>query len=85
MLILLCVAFGFNAGFFASKKMSRTKQSALVHSMLGIFGAVAVGWLYCCVSLAPGVNGVNVFSMLIAITCAAGLLVLYEMLEHGDL
>jgi uncharacterized membrane protein YeaQ/YmgE (transglycosylase-associated protein family) len=85
MLILLYVVLGFSAGFYASKRTSKFKQSSLVHSMLGIFGAVSAGWLYCCLSLAPGANGLTIFSIFVAIIGAAGLLVLYEMLVHGDI
>jgi uncharacterized membrane protein YeaQ/YmgE (transglycosylase-associated protein family) len=85
MLMMLWVVLGFFVGFLVSKKMSKLGQSHLVHSMLGIFGAVASGWLYCCVSLAPGVTDLNLFSLLIAITAATVLLILYEMLVHGDL
>jgi uncharacterized membrane protein YeaQ/YmgE (transglycosylase-associated protein family) len=85
MLILLWVVIGFVSGFLVSKQISKTRQSSLVHCMLGIFGAVAGGWLYCFAALSPGVTVINLFSMFIAVAGAAVLLVIYEMLVHDDL
>jgi uncharacterized membrane protein YeaQ/YmgE (transglycosylase-associated protein family) len=56
-----------------------------VDSILGIFGTVVVGWLYCGTVGATGVTGLNLFSMFIAVGGAAVLLVVYEMLVHDDL
>jgi len=79
MSILAWIVLGLISGFVASKIVNRVGEGALLDILLGIVGAVVGGWLFHQFGM-PGVTGLNLYSMLVAILGAVVLLVLYHAL-----
>jgi uncharacterized membrane protein YeaQ/YmgE (transglycosylase-associated protein family) len=71
------IILGLIAGFIASKIVNRTGEGVIVDILLGIVGAIVGGWLFRLFGM-PGVNGVNIYSSIIAIIGAAVVLLIYH-------
>lgn len=71
------IVLGLIAGFIASKIVNRTGEGVIVDILLGIVGAIVGGWLFRLFGM-PGVNGVNIYSSIIAIIGAAVVLLIYH-------
>jgi uncharacterized membrane protein YeaQ/YmgE (transglycosylase-associated protein family) len=70
---------GLIAGFVASKIVNHTGEGVLLDIVLGVVGAVVGGWLFNTFGM-PGVTGLNVYSLLVAVAGAVVFLVLYHLL-----
>jgi uncharacterized membrane protein YeaQ/YmgE (transglycosylase-associated protein family) len=79
MSLLAWIILGLVAGFIASKLINRTGEGVILDIVLGIVGAVVGGWLFNTFGMA-GVTGFNLYSLLVAVVGAAGLLVVYHAL-----
>lgn len=79
MSIIAWVVLGLIAGFIASKIVNRTGEGMLLDIGLGIVGALVGGWLFHTFGM-PGVTGLNIYSLVVAVIGAAVLLVLYHLL-----
>jgi uncharacterized membrane protein YeaQ/YmgE (transglycosylase-associated protein family) len=79
MSIIAWIALGLIAGFVASKIVNRTGEGVLLDIVLGVVGAVVGGWLFNTFGM-PGVTGLNVYSLLVAVVGAVVFLVLYHLL-----
>jgi uncharacterized membrane protein YeaQ/YmgE (transglycosylase-associated protein family) len=77
MSILAWIILGLVAGFLASKVANRSGESFLINIVLGILGAVAGGWLFHQFGM-PGVTGLNLYSLLVAVVGAVTLLVVFH-------
>jgi len=77
MSFLAWAVLGLFAGFIASKLVNRRGEGILVDILLGVVGAFAGGWLFHIFG-APGVNGLNLHSLLVAVIGSVVLLVLYH-------
>lgn len=77
MSLLSWIVLGLIAGFIASRIVNRTGEGVIVDILLGIVGAVVGGWLFSLFGM-PGVNGLNVYSSVVAIIGAAVALLIYH-------
>jgi uncharacterized membrane protein YeaQ/YmgE (transglycosylase-associated protein family) len=81
MSFLAWIVLGLLAGFVASKLVNKTGEGMLMDILLGIVGAVVGGWLFNRFGM-PGVTGLNVYSLLVAVIGAAIFLVVYHALSR---
>jgi uncharacterized membrane protein YeaQ/YmgE (transglycosylase-associated protein family) len=79
MSIVAWIVLGLIAGFVASKIVNKTGEGVVMDIVLGVVGAVAGGWLFNRFG-EPGVTGLNLWSIVVAIIGAVILLVLYHAL-----
>ena len=79
MSFLAWIVLGLIAGFIGSKVVNNTGQGLVVDILLGIVGAVVGGFLFNQFGQ-PGVSGVNLYSLLVAIVGAVVVLWLYHAL-----
>ena len=66
MSIIAWVVLGLISGFIASKLVNKTGEGIVLDILLGIVGAVVGGFLFSMVG-ATGVNGLNLWSMFVAV------------------
>jgi uncharacterized membrane protein YeaQ/YmgE (transglycosylase-associated protein family) len=81
MSFLAWIVLGLVAGFIASKIINKTGEGMLMDIVLGILGAVVGGWLFNRFGM-PGVTGLNLYSMLVAVIGAAIFLIVYHALSR---
>ena len=79
MSIFAWIVLGLVSGFIASKIVNRTGEGMILDILLGIVGAVVGGWLFHLFGM-PGVTGLNLYSMVIAVIGAAVFLIVYHAL-----
>ncbi|MCJ2108486.1 GlsB/YeaQ/YmgE family stress response membrane protein [Methylobacterium sp. E-041] len=79
MSLLAWIVLGLIAGFIGSKIVNNTGQGLVVDILLGVVGAVVGGFLFNQFGQ-PGVSGVNLYSLLVAIVGAVVVLWLYHAL-----
>jgi uncharacterized membrane protein YeaQ/YmgE (transglycosylase-associated protein family) len=77
MSLIVWIVLGLIAGFVASKIVNRSGEGVLLDILLGIVGAVVGGWLFHAFGM-PGVSGLNLYSVVVAIVGAAVFLVVYH-------
>ena len=77
MSFLAWVVLGLIAGFIGSKIVNRRGEGILLDILLGVVGALAGGWLFHIFG-APGVSGLNFYSLFVAVIGSVVLLVLYH-------
>ena len=82
MSIIAWIILGLIAGFIASKFVNKAGEGALLDILLGVVGAVLGGWLFNAFGM-PGVTGLNLYSMLVAIVGAVLFLVVYHALRRA--
>jgi uncharacterized membrane protein YeaQ/YmgE (transglycosylase-associated protein family) len=75
------IILGLIAGFIASKLVNKTGEGMLMDIVLGIVGAVVGGWLFRTFGM-PGVTGLNLYSIVVAVAGAAVFLVIYHALSR---
>jgi uncharacterized membrane protein YeaQ/YmgE (transglycosylase-associated protein family) len=66
MSILAWIVLGLISGFVASKVVNHTGEGAVLDVVLGVVGAVVGGFLFNLVG-ASGVDGLNIYSMFVAV------------------
>jgi uncharacterized membrane protein YeaQ/YmgE (transglycosylase-associated protein family) len=69
MSIIAWIVLGLISGFIASKIMNKSGEGFILDVVLGIVGAVVGGFIFNAVG-APGVNGLNIWSMIVAVVGA---------------
>jgi uncharacterized membrane protein YeaQ/YmgE (transglycosylase-associated protein family) len=79
MSIIGWVILGLIAGFIASKIVNKRGEGVLLDIVLGIVGAVVGGFIFNAVG-ASGVDGFNLYSMIVAVIGAVVVLVIYHAL-----
>lgn len=84
MSLLAWIVLGLIAGFIASKLVNKTGEGMLLDILLGVVGAVVGGWLFHTFGM-PGVSGVNLYSMVVAVIGAAVFLIVYHALTRRAL
>ena len=77
--VISWVVLGLIAGFIGSKIFNRTGEGFLLDIALGVVGAVVGGWLFSFVG-SPGVTGLNLWSLLVAVIGAVVVLLVYRLL-----
>ena len=73
------IVLGLLAGFIASKIVNKSGEGMLMDIVLGVVGAFLGGWLFNTFGM-PGVTGLNVYSLLVAVVGAALFLIVYHAL-----
>jgi uncharacterized membrane protein YeaQ/YmgE (transglycosylase-associated protein family) len=81
MSFLAWMVLGLIAGFIGSKIVNSRGEGILLDILLGVVGAFAGGWLFHIFG-APGVSGLNLYSLFVAVIGSAVLLVLYHALRR---
>jgi uncharacterized membrane protein YeaQ/YmgE (transglycosylase-associated protein family) len=81
MSILAWIVVGLIAGFLGSKIVNRRGEGIVLDILLGIAGAFAGGWLLQFLG-EPGVSGVNLYSIFVAMIGSVVLLVLYHAVRR---
>lgn len=79
MSILAWIMLGLIAGFIGSKIVNRSGEGVVLDIILGIVGAVVGGWLFNAFGMSA-VNGLNIYSLLVAIVGAIVVLLAYHTL-----
>ena len=82
MSLLAWIVLGLVAGFIASKIVNHTGEGVILDLVLGIVGAVVGGWLFHTFGM-PGVTGLNVYSLIVAVIGAAVFLVIYHLVTRA--
>jgi uncharacterized membrane protein YeaQ/YmgE (transglycosylase-associated protein family) len=80
MSIIGWIILGLIAGFIASKIVNRHGEGVMLDIVIGIVGAVIGGWIMTALG-GTGVNGFNLYSMLVAIIGAVVLLVIVHAIR----
>ena len=73
------IVLGLIAGFIGSKLVNKSGEGMVLDIILGIVGAFVGGWLFNTFGM-PGVSGLNVYSMVVAVIGAIVVLVLYHLI-----
>ena len=79
MSIIGWIVLGLISGFIASKIVNKQGEGLLLDIVLGIVGAIVGGYLFSMFG-GQGVNGVNIYSMFVAVIGAIDVLVAYHSL-----
>ena len=77
MSLIAWIVLGLIAGFIASKLVNKSGEGMLLDIILGVVGALVGGWLFNVFGM-PGVTGLNLYSMLVAVIGAVVLLLVYH-------
>jgi len=77
--IVAWTILGFLSGFIVSKFITRTDKGFFLDIALGIVGAVSGGWLFSTFET-PGVTGINLYGLLVAVVGAVVLLTAHRAL-----
>jgi uncharacterized membrane protein YeaQ/YmgE (transglycosylase-associated protein family) len=76
------IVVGLIAGFIGSKIVNRRGEGIILDILLGIAGAFAGGWLFQFLG-APGVSGVNLYSIFVSVIGSIVLLILYHAVRRS--
>ncbi len=82
MSIIAWLVVGLIAGFIASKVVNHTGEGVILDIVLGIVGAFVGGWLFNTFGHA-GVNGLNLYSVFVAVVGAVVVLSVYHLIVRG--
>jgi uncharacterized membrane protein YeaQ/YmgE (transglycosylase-associated protein family) len=77
MSILAWIILGLIAGFIASHLVNHSGEGMLLDIVLGIVGALVGGWIFNAFG-STGVNGLNLWSLLVSVIGAVVFLVIYH-------
>ena len=77
MQLLSWVILGLGAGFIGSRIVNRHGDGILLDIIIGIVGAILGGWLFSLFGMAA-VNGLNIWSLFVAVIGATVLLIAYH-------
>lgn len=78
---LAWIVLGLVAGFIGSKIVNRRGEGIVLDILLGVVGALAGGWLFHIFG-APGVSGLNLYSLFVAVIGSVVFLFLYHALRR---
>ena len=81
MSFLAWIVLGLVAGFIGSKIVNRKGEGIVLDILLGVVGAFAGGFLLHIFG-APGVSGLNLYSLFVAVLGSVVLLVLYHLVRR---
>jgi uncharacterized membrane protein YeaQ/YmgE (transglycosylase-associated protein family) len=80
--ILAWIVLGLIAGFIGSKVVNKSGEGFFLDIILGVVGAVVGGWLFSIFG-AGGVNGLNIYSLFVAVVGAIVVLVAYHAIKKA--
>ena len=78
--ILAWLILGLIAGFIGSKIVNRTGEGLVMDIVLGIVGAFVGGYVFTHFLGQPGVTGLNLYSMFVAVVGAILVLLIYHLI-----
>jgi uncharacterized membrane protein YeaQ/YmgE (transglycosylase-associated protein family) len=81
MSLIVWIVLGLIAGFIASKLVNKSGEGMFLDILLGVVGAAVGGWLFRTFGM-PGVTGLNIYSILVAVVGAAVFLIVYHALTR---
>ncbi len=90
MSLFVWIILGLVSGFIASKIVNRKGEGFVVDILLGIVGAIVGGWLFgsfgkiAHLHAVPGVTGLNLESLLVAVIGAVVVLVAYHAIRRSQ-
>jgi uncharacterized membrane protein YeaQ/YmgE (transglycosylase-associated protein family) len=82
MSILAWLVLGLIAGFIGSKIVNKSGEGLLLDIVLGIVGSLLGGWLFHFFGQ-PGVTGLNIYSLFVAVVGSVVFLVAYHALRRA--
>src|SRR4051794_30667805 len=82
MSFLAWIVLGLIAGFIGSKIVNKRGEGLILDIVLGVVGAIVGGWLFTTFG-ATGVTGLNLYSLLVAVTGAVVLLLIYHAIRRA--
>jgi uncharacterized membrane protein YeaQ/YmgE (transglycosylase-associated protein family) len=82
MAFIAWIVLGLIVGFIASKIFNNSGEQVFLDIVLGVVGAVIGGFLFQTFGM-PGITGINIYSILIAVLGAVVFLVIYHALFRG--
>ena len=82
MSIVAWLVVGLIAGFIASKLVNKTGEGLVLDIVLGVIGAVVGGFLFNLLG-ASGVDGINLYSILVAVVGAVVVLAIYHAIKRA--
>jgi uncharacterized membrane protein YeaQ/YmgE (transglycosylase-associated protein family) len=82
MSILAWIVLGLIAGFIGSKIVNKTGEGIILDILIGIVGAFLGGWLFTKFGQ-PGVTGLNLWSLLVAVVGSVVLLLIWRALRRA--
>jgi uncharacterized membrane protein YeaQ/YmgE (transglycosylase-associated protein family) len=77
MSIIAWLVVGLIAGFIGSKIVNKTGEGVVIDIVLGVVGAIVGGFLFNLFG-AQGVDGINIYSIIVAVVGSIVVLVLYH-------
>ena len=77
MSMLAWIVLGLVAGFIGSKLVNKRGEGLILDILLGVVGAIAGGFVFNALG-APGVSGLNLYSLFVEVVGSVLLLVLYH-------
>jgi len=84
MSIIAWIVLGLIAGFIASTHVNNAGEGMLMDIILGVVGSVVGGWLFHAFGM-PGVTGLNIYSLVVAVVGAAVFLIIYHALTRRSI
>jgi Predicted membrane protein len=81
MSFLAWIVLGLLAGFIGSKIVNKSGEGVILDILLGILGAVIGGFLFNQFG-SPGVTGLNLYSLMVAVVGSVVFLVAYHALRR---
>ncbi len=84
MSFLAWIVLGLIGGFIGSKLVNKTGEGVILDISLGVVGAVIGGFLFNLFG-APGVTGLNLYSLLVSVLGAVLFLVAYHAIRRRNL
>ena len=79
MSIIAWLVLGLIAGFIASKIVNKTGEGLILDIVLGVVGAIVGGFLATRLFNASDVNGLNLYSLFVAVVGAIIVLLAYHL------
>jgi uncharacterized membrane protein YeaQ/YmgE (transglycosylase-associated protein family) len=76
------IVLGLISGFIASHLVNHRGEGMVLDVLLGIVGAIVGGWLFQAFG-AAGVQGVNLYSVVVAVIGAIVILFVYHIIRRG--
>ncbi len=73
------IVLGLIAGFIGSKIVNKSGDGFFLDIVLGVVGAVVGGWIFRAFGMS-GVNGLNLYSLIVAVVGAIVFLLVYHLL-----
>lgn len=81
MSFLAWIVLGLIAGFIGSKVVNKRGEGVFLDIVLGVVGALVGGWIFSALG-ASGVNGLNLYSLFVAVIGSILFLVLYHAIAR---